>query len=156
MVRTHNVFNTFRCRRCCARRTHTCSDFAAAAIRKSIIPIWPQQPRGMATWSRTCLPSPDCHITEACDGMEAFQKAADPHPNIVFSRYRHARPEWNRFRRQHSRGHARIKNHLCEQNVTRSWSCYPYRRAAAYVTDANAATELLPVIAAALPYRGPV
>src|SRR5215471_7559826 len=71
---------------------------------------------------------PDCHITEACDGREAVQKATELSPDIV----------------------------LLDIGMPVLNAAALAAGAEAYVLKANAATELLPVIAAALPDRSPI
>ena len=97
---------------------------------------------------------PDCHITEACDGMEAVQKAAELRPDIVLldvdmpvlngieaaNKIREVNPQ-SRIVFVTQDGDADLKAAALAAG------------AEAYVLKANAATELLPVIAAALQCR---
>jgi len=100
---------------------------------------------------------PDCHITEACDGREAVQKATELSPDIVLldigmpvlngieaaNKIRETTPQ-SKIIFVTQDGDADLKAAALAAG------------AEAYVLKANAATELLPVIAAALPDRSPI
>ena len=99
----------------------------------------------------------DCRISEACDGIEAVQKATLLHPDIVLLDI--SMPTMNGIeaaeRIQQATPGSRVI-FLTQNTDSEIMSATLNAGAKGYVLKANAATELLPVIAAALPDRSPV
>ena len=100
---------------------------------------------------------PEWEVTEACDGMEAVQKAAQLHPDIILLDIGMPILSGLEAAQQISKtSPASIIVFLTQHTDSELMSAARNTGAKGYVLKANAATELLPVIAAALPNRSPV
>jgi DNA-binding NarL/FixJ family response regulator len=100
---------------------------------------------------------PEWEVTEACDGREAVQKAAQLHPDIVLLDI--GMPILNGLEAAQQISKTSPTSSivfLTQNNDSELMSAALNTGAKGYVLKVNAATQLLPVITAALPDQSPV